>query len=84
MELDATHWEDLGRQPYNSSKDLWVFRTPVLAECLDLSRLVCTSTFTDRFGRLVPEFDRFALITRAQVESQCAPSMSRLLLRLEW
>jgi 8-oxo-dGTP pyrophosphatase MutT (NUDIX family) len=84
LQLDVSRWEDLGRQPYNSSKDLWLFRTPLLTEPIDLSCLRCSSTFVDRFGRVRPEFDRFALITRDQVESHCAPSMARLLLRLDW
>jgi 8-oxo-dGTP pyrophosphatase MutT (NUDIX family) len=84
LQLDSSSWDDLGQHAYNSSKDLWLFRTEVLNIDFDLSTLFCSSTFIDRFGRVRPEFDRFIVIGREQLESHCAPSMTRLLRTIEW
>ena len=83
LTLDASVWHELGRCAYNKAKDLWLFRTPLLGS-IDLAALSCSSMFVDRFGRTRPEFDRFAIVERLAIESMCAPSMTRLLLSLEW
>ncbi len=83
LSLDSSSWHDVGRCSYNKAKDLWLFRTPVLGS-IDLAALSCTSMFVDRFGRTRPEFDRFAIADRDDLERMCAPSMTRLLLSLAW
>jgi putative (di)nucleoside polyphosphate hydrolase len=83
LALDASAWHEVGRCAYNKAKDLWLFRSPLLGS-IDLATLSCTSMFVDRFGRTRPEFDRFAIADRASLQSMCAPSMTRLLLSLEW
>lgn len=83
LKLDASAWHEVGRCAYNKAKDLWLFRTPLLGS-IDLATLCCTSMFIDRFGTTRPEFDRFAIADRSSMPTMCAPSMTRLLLSLEW
>jgi putative (di)nucleoside polyphosphate hydrolase len=83
LALSSDDWADLGRHPYLRQKDLWLYVTPLL-EDVPLASLACTSSFTDRFGRVRLEFDAFRLASRDEIEGLCAPSLSRLLLTLPW
>jgi 8-oxo-dGTP pyrophosphatase MutT (NUDIX family) len=84
LKLDMNQWLDLGRHAYiKRRKDLWLFTTPMLAG-LDLKTLACTSFFTDRFGRVRPEFDAYRLAHRSELSGLCAPSLSQLLAAIQW
>jgi 8-oxo-dGTP pyrophosphatase MutT (NUDIX family) len=69
---------DLGVHPYRRGKDLALFawRPPALP---DPASLVCASHFVLPNGRLVPEFDRYALFSWEEAQTRVGKSLARLL-----
>lgn len=68
---------DLGRHPYRRDKDLHLYAA--LSEAIDPRTCVCSSSFRDRYGRLVPEMDRFEWLPFERVVERCGKSMAALL-----
>ena len=77
LELDPLDLRDLGRFTYRPDKDLWLHAA--LIERVDVSRCVCSTFFTDRWGRLRPEMDAFRWARFAEVPDLCARNMARVL-----
>jgi len=72
---EALH--ELGRFAYRPEKDLHLFMT--LGADVDPTCCRCTSTFTDRFGRVVPEADAFEWTPFERIADRCAKNMTALL-----
>jgi len=69
---------DLGLHEYLRNKDLALFAwQPAAAP--DPKTLVCTATFTDRSGHVLPEFDRFALFSWQEAQQRVGKNMARVL-----
>lgn len=68
----------LGVYNYNSVKDLSIFLWKVSKSRIDISKCVCTTTFTIN-GQDVLEIDSFKWIRLDQIESHMAKSMCRVL-----
>jgi 8-oxo-dGTP pyrophosphatase MutT (NUDIX family) len=69
---------DLGRHPYLRGKDLFLFAW--LPETLpDPTALRCTSTFTTREGKILPELDRFAIFPWEEAMERVGASLAGLL-----
>jgi 8-oxo-dGTP pyrophosphatase MutT (NUDIX family) len=77
LELDPRAFCDLGRFSYRPDKDLWLHAA--LIERVDPARCVCSTFFTDRWGRLRPEMDAFRWARFAEVPELCARSMALVL-----
>jgi 8-oxo-dGTP pyrophosphatase MutT (NUDIX family) len=77
LDLDPRVLCDLGRFTYRPDKDLWLHAA--LIERVDASQCVCSTFFTDRWGRLRPEMDAFRWIPFADVPELCARNMARVL-----
>ena len=77
IDLDPLALSDLGRLTYRPVKDLWLHAA--LIERVDPSQCVCSTFFTDRFGRLRPEMDAFRWVPFADVAELCARNMARVL-----
>lgn len=54
--------KDLGRFEYTSYKDLHLFLYRTSFENFDVTKLQCKSTFTNSFGKEVPEATAFQLV----------------------
>lgn len=54
----TSFFECLGLRPYNKVKNLYIFYCKV-TEPIDISKLVCTSTYTNSFGVEVPEHNGY-------------------------
>jgi len=77
--LDAPEAElrPLGVFPYRSGKDLALFAwTPALLP--DPQTLACASHFSWN-GRMLPEFDRFGLVTSDEAQERVGKGLARLL-----
>jgi 8-oxo-dGTP pyrophosphatase MutT (NUDIX family) len=72
---------DLGLHAYRPGKDLALFLWRV-AQAPEAADLACASTFTDRFGRVVPEFDRFAFVPWAEARGMIGKSLAAVLRQL--
>ncbi len=69
---------DLGAFKYNSKKDLQLFQ--VNNYNIDLSKLVCTSTFEHFYTKkTLPEVDGFILCSKEDAVNLVAKSMSKVL-----
>lgn len=68
---------DLGERAYRPGKRLHVFAT--LAERLDPAGCRCSTHFVDRFGRTVPEMDRFEWVPFDAVPRRVGKSLAALL-----
>ena len=68
---------DLGRFAYRPDKDLWLHAA--LIERIDPKECVCSTFFTDRRGRRLPEMDAFRWLPFAAVATHCAKSMATVL-----
>jgi len=77
LDLDPLAFSDLGRFTYRPDKDLWLHAA--LIERVDASQCVCSTFFTDRWGRLRPEMDAFRWVRFAEVSGLCARNMARVL-----
>ena len=77
LELDPLALHDLGRFAYRPDKDLWLHAA--LIERVDPAQCVCSSLFTDRWGRLRPEMDAFRWARFDEVPALCARNMARVL-----
>jgi 8-oxo-dGTP pyrophosphatase MutT (NUDIX family) len=67
----------LGVFPYRSGKDLALFAwTP--RHMPDPATLACASHFSWN-GRMLPEFDRFAVVTREEAQQRVGKNLARLL-----
>jgi len=74
----AEDLEALGLQRYRPGKDLALFRWQ-LRVLPDPASLRCASTFTTRWGAILPEFDRFALVPWESAPEQVGRDMRRIL-----
>ena len=77
LDLDSRALRDLGRFTYRPVKDLWLHAA--LIERVDPAQCVCSSVFTDRWGRLRPEMDAFRWVRFEDVPAHCAKSMAIVL-----
>jgi 8-oxo-dGTP pyrophosphatase MutT (NUDIX family) len=77
LRLDPLRFHDLGRFTYRPDKDLWLHA--LLVERVDPSQCVCSTFFTDRWGRLRPEMDAFRWARFDEVPVLCAPNMALVL-----
>ncbi len=77
LELDPGALVDLGRFAYRPDKDLWLHAA--LIERIDPKECVCSTFFTDRRGRRLPEMDAFRWLPFAAVATHCAKSMATVL-----
>jgi 8-oxo-dGTP pyrophosphatase MutT (NUDIX family) len=69
---------ELGRHEYLRDKDLALFTwEPEVPP--DPKSLLCTATFTDGRGRLLPEFDRFGLFGWDEAQARVGKNMARVL-----
>ncbi|HEX4233398.1 MAG TPA: NUDIX domain-containing protein [Caldimonas sp.] len=75
--LDPRALQSVGHFAYRPGKDLALYA--VLSERIDVGRLVCASTFIDRFGRVRPEMDAFRWTPLTEVGASCAKSMALVL-----
>ncbi len=71
---------DLGRFAYRRGKDLHLYAA--LIDRIDPATCVCRSTFVDRFGRSVPEMDRFEWVPFDRVGEHAGKSLAALLCAL--
>ena len=69
LDLDPRALQDLGRFAYRPDKDLSLHAA--LIERVDPAQCVCSSFFTDRWGRRRPEMDAFRWVRFADVASRC-------------
>jgi len=69
--------ETINYRTYRPEKDLWLHAA--LIERVDVSQCVCSTFFTDRWGRLRPEMDAFRWARFAEVSELCARNMARVL-----
>ena len=69
---------ELGLLRYRPGKDLALFVWPV-RPLPDPEGLRCVSTFTTRYGAVLPEFDRFALISWEEAPAQVGKHMRGVL-----
>ncbi len=77
LELDPLAFHDLGRFVYRPDKDLWLHAA--LIDRVDPAKCVCSSFFTDRWGRLRPEMDAFRWVPFSEVAAFCARHMALVL-----
>jgi len=77
VDVDPDALCDLGRFTYRPDKDLWLHAA--LVERIDTAQCVCSTFFTDRWGRLRPEMDGFRWVPFAEVSELCARNMALLL-----
>ena len=77
LDLDPLAFSDLGRFTYRPDKDLWLHAA--LIERVDASQCVCSTFFTDRRGRRLPEMDAFRWVPFVDVAALCAKSMAVVL-----
>ena len=77
LDLDPLALRDLGRFSYRPDKDLWLHAA--LIERLDPARCVCSTFFTDHWGRLRPEMDAFRWVRLDDVAAHCARNMTTVL-----
>jgi predicted NUDIX family NTP pyrophosphohydrolase len=73
-----TQLVELGLLRYRPGKDLALFVWPV-KQLPDLGGLRCVSTFTTRHGAVLPEFDRFALVSWEEAPARVGKDMRRVL-----
>ncbi len=73
LDVDRTSLRPLGRFVYRPDKDLSLHAT--LSERIDPARCVCSTFFTDRWGRVRPEMDAFRWARFDEVPALCARSM---------
>jgi 8-oxo-dGTP pyrophosphatase MutT (NUDIX family) len=77
LQLDRSALRELGRFSYRPDKDLSLHAA--LIERVDPSDCVCSSFFTDRWGRLRPEMDAFRWAGFEAVPELCAKNMTWVL-----
>ena len=77
LALDPLALHDLGRFSYRPDKDLWLHAA--LIDRVDPSQCICSSFFTDRWGRLRPEMDSFRWARFDDVPVLCARNMAQVL-----
>ncbi|MFL6664398.1 MAG: NUDIX hydrolase [Rhizobacter sp.] len=80
LQLSADDLLDLGSHAYRPSKDLHLYA--VRLEDATGAVLECRARFVDRWGRQRPEVDDFLWADLAAVPERCAPSMTRVLMRI--
>lgn len=81
--LDANSLTEIGIVQYNREKNLWLFLTYVPKASIDLSKLVCTTFFYDRYIKEdVIEVDAYSWVPLNSIQYECCPSMIRVLLSL--
>lgn len=79
--LEPARLLDLGLFAYRPEKDLHLFMAPVRAAEVELAACRCTSLFTDRRGRSVPEVDAFRWAALDGVARLCTPRMAGVIAR---
>ena len=77
LDVDPHALRDLGRFAYRPDKDLWLHAA--LVERVDPSLCVCSTFFTDRWGRRRPEMDAFRWVPFDDVPAHCARNMTLVL-----
>jgi putative (di)nucleoside polyphosphate hydrolase len=77
IDVDPDALRDLGRFTYRPDKDLWLHAA--LIARVDTSQCVCSTYFTDRWGRLRPEMDAFRWVSFDEVATHCAKNMAIVL-----
>jgi len=77
LELDPPALQDLGRFTYRPDKDLWLHAA--LIDRIDPEQCVCSTRFTDRWGRSRPEMDAFRWVRFEDVPAHCAKNMTLVL-----
>jgi 8-oxo-dGTP pyrophosphatase MutT (NUDIX family) len=79
IELDVGDLLEIGRFDYRPDKDLSLHAA--LIDRIDPARCICSSFFSDRWGRVRPEMDAFRWTPFAAVAEFCAKNMARVLTR---
>ncbi|MBV8457134.1 MAG: NUDIX hydrolase [Acetobacteraceae bacterium] len=74
----STELVELGLLRYRPGKDLALFIWPV-HRLPDPGELRCVSTFTTRYCAMLPEFDRFALVSWEEAPARVGKDMRRVL-----
>ena len=77
LAIDPRALRDLGRFTYRPDKDLWLHAA--LIERVDPAQCDCSTFFTDRRGRRLPEMDAFRWVPFVDVAALCAKSMALVL-----
>ena len=77
LALDPLAFDDLGSFVYRPDKDLRLHAA--LSGRVDPAQCVCSTFFTDRWGRLRPEMDAFRWAGFDEVPALCARNMTRVL-----
>ena len=77
LRLQPDRLLDLGHMAYRPGKDLHLFAA--WSERLDLGGCHCSSQFTDRRGRWVPEVDAFEWTPFERISQRCAKNMAKVL-----
>jgi len=77
LDLDPRALHDLGRFTYRPDKDLRLHAA--LIERVDPAQCICSTFFTDRWGRLRPEMDAFRWVRFEDVAAHCARNMASVL-----
>jgi len=72
----------LGRHPYLRAKDIFLFAW-MPRTLPDPASLRCSSTFAIAGGRVLPEFDRFAILPWDEAMTRLGASLARLLRSLD-
>lgn len=77
---DPLFLKQIGKIDYiKDKKDLFLYKWEVLETSLDLASMICTSTFTNKWGKVVPEFDDFKLVEISELNKFCTKNMSKVL-----
>lgn len=76
--LDVQNLIDLGCMPYTRSKNLHLWKY-VVDKLPDISIMHCDSTFIDRFGKTVPELNKFQYVTLNDSLNFVSKSMMNIL-----
>lgn len=67
---------EIGWCEYNRFKDLWVFL--LFVDDIDLDKLNCKSTFTDKYNEECPEIDNYRMVDLSEADQYMCGSLKRL------
>jgi 8-oxo-dGTP pyrophosphatase MutT (NUDIX family) len=76
----ATEYKDYGIQNYNKQKNIYLFYAK-LPHSIPLTSLICTSTFTDTYGKEVPEHNGFMY---SNSFDPLFPNLKKMLENVRW
>ena len=82
IEADWRKLIHLGIFEYKRDKDLSLYLLEV-EKLPDIKDMKCTSTFTNRHGKEIPEFDKFAHVTWKTVGKKTVDAMTKVLKNVE-